>query len=74
VRFDRHRRDELLGISNAPVPLLTAPALSSLAIGWNFDCGMGSDGIAYCWGQNESGQVGDGTTTFRPHPTPIHGQ
>lgn len=26
---------------------------------------------AYCWGSNFLGELGDGTTTFRPEPTPV---
>jgi len=26
---------------------------------------------AYCWGSNDRGQLGDGTVTYRPNPTPV---
>jgi alpha-tubulin suppressor-like RCC1 family protein len=32
-----------------------------------------ADGSARCWGQNFAGQIGDGTTTARPLPTPVDG-
>ncbi|MFZ2511187.1 MAG: hypothetical protein WAW85_08890 [Gordonia sp. (in: high G+C Gram-positive bacteria)] len=32
-----------------------------------------ADGIAYCWGENENGQVGDGTTVNRSTPTRVEG-
>src|SRR5262249_29853478 len=28
-----------------------------------------ADGTARCWGSNGAGQLGDGTTTYRPAPT-----
>ena len=40
-----------------------------LALGHNHTCGITVDGIAYCWGLNENGQLGDGTTTNRRQPS-----
>jgi alpha-tubulin suppressor-like RCC1 family protein len=34
-------------------------------------CGITVDGTAYCWGANDLGQLGDGTTTQRLVPTPV---
>jgi alpha-tubulin suppressor-like RCC1 family protein len=34
-------------------------------------CGITVDGTAYCWGANDRGQIGDGTTTNRLVPTPV---
>jgi alpha-tubulin suppressor-like RCC1 family protein len=34
-------------------------------------CASATDGNAYCWGGNGSGQLGDGTTTARNTPTPV---
>lgn len=34
-------------------------------------CGVTTAGVAYCWGLNNHGQVGDGTTTQREVPTLI---
>jgi len=34
-------------------------------------CGIATDGKAYCWGRNGSGQLGDGTTTMQVEPAAV---
>jgi alpha-tubulin suppressor-like RCC1 family protein len=34
-------------------------------------CGIRTDGSLACWGKNDEGQIGDGTMTDRPDPTPV---
>lgn len=34
-------------------------------------CGISTDGKAYCWGRNGSGQLGDGTTTMQVEPAAV---
>jgi alpha-tubulin suppressor-like RCC1 family protein len=36
-------------------------------------CGVTPLGVAYCWGNNGDGQLGDGTRTRRVTPTPVAG-
>jgi alpha-tubulin suppressor-like RCC1 family protein len=38
-------------------------SLSSISAGQDFGCGLGADGAAYCWGENEDGQLGNGSNT-----------
>ena len=36
-------------------------------------CGVTTSGNAYCWGDNSSGQLGDGTSSGRVSPAPVAG-
>ena len=38
-----------------------------------YSCALLGNGSVQCWGANTSGQLGDGTTTNRPSPTPVSG-
>lgn len=59
--------------NTAPKPAATAVRFSRLSVGTDHTCGLAADGTAYCWGANESGQLGDGTTVDRSLPTPVMG-
>lgn len=48
-------------------------SFASLAAGVFQTCGIATDGKAYCWGRNGSGQLGDGTTTMRVEPVAVSG-
>jgi len=44
---------------------------SSVAAGYRHTCALSTDGTAFCWGGNSSGQLGDGTLDDRSVPTPV---
>jgi len=46
-------------------------SFAQLATGVFQTCGIATNGKAYCWGRNGSGQLGDGTTTMRVEPTAV---
>ncbi len=41
--------------------------------GGQTSCGVRSDGSAWCWGRNDFGQLGDGTTTLQSSPVQVQG-
>jgi hypothetical protein len=51
-------------------PGLPLPA-TELAVGDRSTCALLNNGAVWCWGGNQSGELGDGTTTDRPMPTEV---
>jgi alpha-tubulin suppressor-like RCC1 family protein len=47
--------------------------LKYLSAGAAETCAAGTNGEAYCWGQNSYGQLGDNTVTQRSTPVKVHG-
>jgi len=43
--------------------LLNGKSIESISAGWNNTCVTTSDGKAYCWGENDFGQLGNNSTT-----------
>lgn len=48
---------------------LTSSNVVSIGAGANRSCAVINDGRTFCWGLNNTGQIGDGTTTNRTSPT-----
>ena len=51
---------------------LTFASLASTVFGFH-NCALTSGGQAYCWGNNEAGQLGNGTLTNSTVPVPVSG-
>jgi alpha-tubulin suppressor-like RCC1 family protein len=56
-----------------PVPVATTERFIQLSLGTRSTCGITTNHEAFCWGENGTGQIGDGTTTFKTIPTPVAG-
>ncbi len=48
-------------------------SFAAVSAGSSHSCGVTTAGVAYCWGRNNSGQLGDGTMTNRPMPVAVAG-
>ena len=60
--------------SNGPLLVPGAPTFASIAAGHEHTCGLTPAGDAFCWGNNESGQLGDGESRSRQEtPVPVSG-
>ena len=64
-----HLADAVLSCA-PPAPTLVAKAIVA---GSFHSCGLTAAGVAYCWGVNTSGQLGDGTTAERNAPVLVSG-
>jgi alpha-tubulin suppressor-like RCC1 family protein len=62
-----------VGSTRLPTPVVGGLVFSVIESGRRMTCGILGSGLAYCWGLNSVGQLGDGTTTNRSAPTPIAG-
>ncbi|GIV95656.1 MAG: hypothetical protein KatS3mg057_0313 [Herpetosiphonaceae bacterium] len=64
--------------TSSPSPVVVGGAtpltdIVALSAGWYHSCALLADGTARCWGDNYSGQLGDGTTTSSPSPVVVGG-
>ena len=57
----------------APAQVAGGLHFNSLTAGNGFTCGLATDGFAYCWGANQSGQLGIGANGNRSTPTRVSG-
>jgi len=56
-----------------PQPVAPGKTWLSASAAWVNTCAVDSADVAFCWGSNDFGQIGDGTTITRLSPTPVGG-
>ena len=54
------------------VPLGSGRRIRAVSAGTDHSCAIPDDGSLWCWGHNQYGQIGDGSTDPRPSPTPVN--
>lgn len=59
--------------SNFPSLVVLSGSATAITAGENYTCVALANGGARCWGQNNYGQLGDGTETDRSLPTIVNG-
>jgi alpha-tubulin suppressor-like RCC1 family protein len=57
----------------APTAVTGGLTFRTISAGGQHSCGITSDSLAYCWGANTSGQLGDSSQIDRPAPVLVHG-
>jgi alpha-tubulin suppressor-like RCC1 family protein len=55
----------------APVRVLGGLRFRHVSAGFDHTCGVTTDDRAFCWGVNQAGQLGDGTSASRPTPVAV---
>ena len=66
-------RSNLDVITAVPTLVNGSHSWKVISVGQSQACGITNSGEAYCWGRNDYGQVGDGTTEHGTAPTLVSG-
>jgi len=59
--------------SPRPLPVAGGLRFRQVSAGWGHTCGITTEYLAYCWGLNWTGNLGDGTQLDRTAPTLVAG-
>lgn len=57
--------------SSSPIAVQGGLSFNSVTLGRRHTCGLGTDDIVYCWGNNERGQLGNGGFDNTTVPVPV---
>jgi alpha-tubulin suppressor-like RCC1 family protein len=70
--FQLGNGDQFALNSTTPIPVAGGNVFSSISAGFNHTCALTAAGVAMCWGDNSSGQLGAGLDDFAADtPSPI---
>lgn len=58
---------------SSPVRVASSESFQTVAAGGLHSCALTVTGVAYCWGRNGNGQLGDGSSTDRTTPVEVAG-
>ena len=58
---------------SGPVAVTGGHVFASITTGREYTCGLTTTGAAYCWGMNNNGELGDGSTTSASSPVAVAG-
>jgi alpha-tubulin suppressor-like RCC1 family protein len=58
---------------SSPVAVTGLTGVTQVSAGWNDTCALSSAGAVYCWGNNEDGQLGDGSIGWSSTPVAVTG-
>jgi alpha-tubulin suppressor-like RCC1 family protein len=59
------------GGSSDPVDVVGLDNVTEITAGWFHTCARRADATLWCWGENDGGSLGDGTTDDRAAPTKV---
>lgn len=59
------------GAAHLPNPVMGAHEFIELAAGGAFTCGIDTTGAAWCWGADDSGQLGEGASSTTDQAVPV---
>ena len=57
-----------------PVPVSGGLHFATVSTAFEHSCGLTTDGLAYCWGRGNHGELGDGLLSNSPTPVLVAGQ
>jgi alpha-tubulin suppressor-like RCC1 family protein len=62
-----------MGILSTPADVIGISTATAVTVGYRHFCALLRDGAVLCWGDNASGQLGNGTTTSSSTPQAVPG-
>lgn len=65
--------DGTKAFKNIPITVANVATAKQVAMGYNHACAILQNGVVSCWGDNNNGQLGDGTQTTRLQATAVTG-